>query len=203
MSHDREKDKWITEAYPIVFRRVFNALRRKGFGSDLAAELASDGAQQAVVTFLQQESQIWPAPSFQQFVAWLTTVATRYGTADRRRRRILFTDTALLEQYEDDEAIDRALIQAVRDAFAQDLSAEDRTVLEMKYEQKLSDTVIAQELLPPDGRTSGARAQALRLKRLEAETRLARSLAARGYQEFSLDGAANEDYSNGTKSPSD
>ena len=55
MKLDPEKEQWLTEAYPIAFRRVFNTLRRKGLERPLAAEYAADGTQHATLIFLQRQ----------------------------------------------------------------------------------------------------------------------------------------------------
>jgi hypothetical protein len=196
-----EKERWLTESYPIVFRRVYNTLRRNGVRSAQAAECAADGTQHATLKFLEKETEIWPFPSFQQSVAWMFIVAIRYVWADIWRKNVLSIDSLHLNVLATEG--DNPLSCAVRDALVLDLSEEDRTLLKLKYELKLTDVAIATILIQPDDRTSAARGQELRLKRLKAESRLASSLAARGFREFLLDVPVEGQYNSVSINPSD
>ena len=181
---------WLEDARDIVFRAVHNTLRRRGYLPSRSGELADDATQHAFLQLLKSKT----ASDFltlSVLVSWLKTTAFNKVWEELRGRKPTVSNLVELVADRSSEAHQEDLTDVIRTvvrmSFEEDLSAEDREILTLKYDARKTDHEIAVKLLPPDDRSDSARSQELRRRRLKALKRLRYYLRKRGVRGFSLD----------------
>jgi len=173
--------EWVDHGYLLVFRAVHNWLRRRSFGTSYAAECAREATQHAFLKLVAMSESDKPVfDTSQAFVGYLRTSAINYVKEQvRRKAPILLDDLDSVTVYTDDRT--DHLTEAVKECLTEELDPAERLVMELKYEDELTDIAIGAKVLPSDGQSEAALGQRLRRKRLVIEEKILRSLAKKGF----------------------
>jgi RNA polymerase sigma factor (sigma-70 family) len=158
---------------------VFLVYRRHGAAPERARDLAEEAVQEALARAARIPNVVARVEdSFDYFCNWVRRVAINHARSTLRRER----RGRQLAEGEDVEAPPTdppEHVQVVR-AFLEQLTQEERDLLMLAHEEKVSLDELAERFLVPDGRTENARRLAIWSRRRHIRERLRQWLEDNG-----------------------